>query len=112
MAPTKTVRSKHVSKGPNKPSLSGRSKTRSSESMGSRVSKKSKLPQPKQQKSKSFASLANKQKKKQKTYTDEELGIPKLNMITPVGVETPKGRKKGKIFVDDAVRFSFASTSS
>ena len=24
-------------------------------------------------------------------------------MITPVGVEAPKGKKKGKIFVDDGV---------
>jgi len=39
--------------------------------------------------------------KKRKTYTDEELGIPKLNMITPAGVQKPRGKKKGKIFVDD-----------
>ncbi|KAB2579313.1 putative 60s ribosomal subunit assembly export protein loc1 protein [Lasiodiplodia theobromae] len=40
-------------------------------------------------------------KKKKRTYTEEELGIPKLNMITPVGVQKPKGKKKGKVFVDD-----------
>lgn len=44
-------------------------------------------------------------KKKKKVYSDEELGIPKLNMITPVGVVKPKGKKKGKVFVDDRVRF-------
>lgn len=42
-------------------------------------------------------------KKKRRVYTDEELGIPKLNMITPVGVDLPKGKKKGKVFVDDQV---------
>lgn len=42
-------------------------------------------------------------KKKKRTYTEEELGIPKLNMITPVGVQKPKGKKKGKVFVDDQV---------
>lgn len=42
-------------------------------------------------------------KKKKKVYTEKELGIPKLNMITPVGVEKPKGKKKGKVFVDDRV---------
>jgi len=40
-------------------------------------------------------------KKKQRIYTDKELGIPKLNMITPAGVQKPKGKKKGKVFVDD-----------
>ncbi|KAM0332944.1 hypothetical protein ACHAQA_001600 [Verticillium albo-atrum] len=45
--------------------------------------------------------LEKRKKNKNKKYTDEELGLPKLNMITPVGVEKPKGKKKGKIFVDD-----------
>lgn len=48
------------------------------------------------------STLLNKKKKK-KTYTAEELGIPKLNSITPVGVTKPKGKKKGKVFVDDPV---------
>jgi 60S ribosomal subunit assembly/export protein LOC1 len=43
-------------------------------------------------------------KKKRRVYTEKELGIPALNMITPVGVEKPKGKKKGKVFVDDRVR--------
>jgi len=42
-------------------------------------------------------------KKKRRVYTEKELGIPALNMITPVGVEKPKGKKKGKVFVDDRV---------
>lgn len=40
-------------------------------------------------------------KKKQRTYTDAELGIPKMNGIIPAGIQKPKGKKKGKIFVDD-----------
>jgi 60S ribosomal subunit assembly/export protein LOC1 len=46
-------------------------------------------------------SSATQPKKKKKVYTEKELGIPKLNMITPAGVQKPKGKKKGKIFVDD-----------
>ncbi len=44
-------------------------------------------------------------KRKQRVYTEKELGIPQLNMITPVGVQKPKGKKKGKVFVDDRVRY-------
>jgi len=40
-------------------------------------------------------------KKKKRVYTEKELGIPKLNMITPAGVQKVRGKKKGKIFVDD-----------
>lgn len=39
--------------------------------------------------------------KKERTYTEAQLGIPQLNMITPVGVQKAKGKKKGKVFVDD-----------
>jgi len=46
-------------------------------------------------------SSATQPKKKKKVYTEKELGIPKLNMIVPAGVQKPKGKKKGKIFVDD-----------
>ena len=99
MGVTKTVRSKHVSKGPNKPSVSSKSRFDSSKS---RVSKKSKVPPPTHQKTKPVQSFAKKPKK-QKNYTDEELGIPKLNMITPAGVRAPRGKKKGKVFVDDGV---------
>lgn len=42
-------------------------------------------------------------KPKKKVYTAEELGVPTLNMITPVGVVKPRGKKKGKVFVDDRV---------
>ncbi|KAK2072555.1 hypothetical protein P8C59_006902 [Phyllachora maydis] len=40
-------------------------------------------------------------KKKKREYTEKELGIPKLNSIVPAGVQKPKGKKKGKVFVDD-----------
>ncbi|KAF4120468.1 60S ribosomal subunit assembly/export protein LOC1 [Geosmithia morbida] len=40
-------------------------------------------------------------KHRKKVYTEEELGIPTLNKITPVGVVKPPGKKKGKVFVDD-----------
>lgn len=43
-------------------------------------------------------------KRKKKVYTEKELDIPKLNTIVPAGVQKPKGKKKGKVFVDDRVR--------
>ena len=58
------------------------------------------LPPPKQQKTKPLQELA---KKKRRVYTDKELGIPQLNKITPVGVQKPRGKKKGKVFIDDRV---------
>ena len=95
MGPTRTVKS----------SIKG---TRSAKKPGalatkpkSIVSKKPKAPPPKQQKTKPAKATTN--KKKKRVYTDKELGIPKLNMIIPVGVNLQKG-KKGKVFVDDQVR--------
>lgn len=49
-------------------------------------------------------------KRKKKVYSEKELGIPELNMVTPIGVEKPKGKKKGKVFVDDRVRDGPART--
>lgn len=43
-------------------------------------------------------------KKRKKVYNEKDLGIPELNMVTPIGVQKPKGKKKGKVFVDDRVR--------
>ncbi|KAF4594967.1 hypothetical protein GQ602_000580 [Ophiocordyceps camponoti-floridani] len=99
MAPsrTRTVKNKHAA------SKSGaRDKKVAHKSATDGVSKsrnKKAGPPPKQLKEKSAAALLKKPKKK--TYTEEELGIPKLNMITPVGVIKPRGKKKGKVFVDD-----------
>ena len=81
---------------------SGRPAPSSARSKGriSKTAQKSKAPPPKQQKTKSASGFV---KKKRRIYTEKELGIPKLNMITPIGVEKPKGKKKGKVFVDDRV---------
>ncbi|KAL8957099.1 MAG: hypothetical protein Q9193_005540 [Seirophora villosa] len=95
MAPTKTVKSKFAasksdkstSKGSGKP-LGGSSGVRKS-----KLSKGVNLPPPKQQKTKSSTGPP---KKKRRVYTEKELGLPKLNTITPVAVELPKGKKKGK----------------
>ncbi|KIV98976.1 uncharacterized protein PV09_09304 [Verruconis gallopava] len=48
---------------------------------------------------------ANKSKHKllkSHSYSDKQLNLPTLNMVAPVGVQKPKGKKKGKVFVDDA----------
>jgi 60S ribosomal subunit assembly/export protein LOC1 len=104
MAPsrTSTVKSKHAA---NKSGI--RNSKSSGKPQGDGVSKskkpKGKGPPPKPQKpAGNFATL----KKKRRVYTEKELDIPALNMITPIGVEKPKGKKKGKIFVDDRVRKS------
>lgn len=50
----------------------------------------------------SLPSAASSKKRKQRVYTDKELNLPTLNMITPAGVVKPtRGKKKGKVFVDD-----------
>ena len=105
MAPIRTARSKQSSdktpKGGRKKSLQSKNQTGSNNTRSTtRVSKQVKGPPPKQQKTKSAPGPV---KKKRKIYTEKELGIPKLNMITPAGVQLPKGKKKGKVFVDDQV---------
>jgi len=104
MAPsrTSTVKSKHAT---NKSGI--RNSKTSSKAQNDGVSKskkpKGKGPPPKPQKSAgNLATL----KKKRRVYTEKELDIPALNMITPIGVEKPKGKKKGKVFVDDRVCIS------
>ena len=96
MAPTRTVKSKSFSKD-GKVSKGSRKAGALDANTKRKVLKKSKAPPPKQQKTKSVTPT----KKKTRVYTEKELGIPKLNMTTPVGVELPKGKKKGKVFVDD-----------
>ena len=110
MAPsrTSTVKSKHASKhATNKSGIRNSKSSGKTQNDGVSKSKskkpKSKGPPPKPQKSAgNLATL----KKKRRVYTEKELGIPKLNMITPIGVEKPKGKKKGKVFVDDRVGVS------
>lgn len=70
----------------------------------SRVSKSNvKRPPPKEVKSKSRSAPDQQKKTKKRVYTEKELDLPTLNMITPVGVQKPRGHKKGKVFVDDQV---------
>ncbi|KAL8734507.1 MAG: hypothetical protein Q9166_001407 [cf. Caloplaca sp. 2 TL-2023] len=98
MALTRTVRSKFAasksenSKGPRKLSSGSSGVKKSKPFKGPRP------PPPKQQKTKPTGRPAQ---RKKKVYTEKELGLSKLNTITPVGVDLPKGKKKGKIFVDD-----------
>ncbi|KAL3480663.1 hypothetical protein BJX99DRAFT_220016 [Aspergillus californicus] len=91
MAPTK---------GSTKPSVKGDSKN--NKVLGAKVNKKNvKRPPPKVVKSKARTEKSQLKKTKRREYSEAELDLPKLNMITPVGVVNPKGRKKGKTFVDD-----------
>ncbi|KAL4926469.1 protein loc1 [Aspergillus undulatus] len=70
--------------------------------LGAKVSKKNvKRPPPKEVKSKARTEQSQLKKTKKREYTEAELDLPKLNMITPVGVVNPKGKKKGKTFCDD-----------
>ncbi|KIL84342.1 60s ribosomal subunit assembly export protein loc-1 [Fusarium avenaceum] len=99
---TKTIKNKHAG-----PPGGAKSSKRSSGPEGSGFSKpKSKKPNgtppSKQVKDKGREALLQKFKNpKKKKYTDEQLGIPELNTVTPVGVVKPRGKKKGKVFADD-----------
>lgn len=105
MAPsrTATVKSKHAanksgirnSKSSNRPENDGVSKKK--------APKTGKGSVPLKGKGGNAAGGVIKKKKTRRIYTEKELNIPALNMITPVGVEKPKGHKKGKVFVDDKV---------
>lgn len=99
-APTKTVKNKHATKGSGiKNSKLARRPESDPVVRAKKVKDGQKAPVKPGQ---IAASLHN--KKKRKVYSAKELGIPELNMVTPVGVEKPKGKKKGKVFVDDRVR--------
>ncbi|PWY83006.1 hypothetical protein BO70DRAFT_387142 [Aspergillus heteromorphus CBS 117.55] len=95
---------------PTKPSVKGKSSSSKGDaskgkplSSGTKISKKNvKRPPPQEMKSKARTEKSQLKKTKKRVYTEEELGLPKLNAITPVGVVKPKGKKKGKTFVDDA----------
>jgi len=93
---------------PTKPSKDSK-KSSKPLSSSSKVSKNkdAKRPPPKEVKAKARTEPSLLKKKQKREYTEEELDLPKLNMITPAGVVKPKGRKKGKKFVDDAVRTPF-----
>lgn len=104
MAPSKTstVKNKHAGKRSSNGSGISNSKY-STRPQNDGIVKKQKPP-PKTSKG------TNKPRvKKKRVYTEKELNIPALNMITPVGVEKPKMGKKGKVFVDDRVRPHYSS---
>ncbi|KXJ92681.1 hypothetical protein Micbo1qcDRAFT_194067 [Microdochium bolleyi] len=99
---TKTVKNKHAAA---KSGISGSKSSKSSgppdgivKSRSSSSKGKSSAIVNRQVKGRSASAL---NKKKKKVYTEKELGLPQLNMITPIGVTKPKGKKKGKVFVDD-----------
>jgi 60S ribosomal subunit assembly/export protein LOC1 len=106
MAPTRTIKNKHAGSksggagggksGPKRSSSDGVSKPKG------KSGAKSKAPATQVKGRPNLKGLDK--KKKQRVYTEKELGIPELNMITPVGVTKPRGKKKGKVFVDDRVR--------
>ena len=96
---TRTVKNKHATA---KSGIGGSKSSKAGPSDGIVKSKrKGSAPPSKQVKPKTALELL---KKKKKVYSEKELGIPQLNMVTPVGVTKPKGKKKGKVFVDDKVR--------
>lgn len=103
MAPTKGA--KGSAKGKDKSSSDTKPSALSSSSSSSRVGKKNaaKRPPPQEQKSKARTEPGQLKKTKKREYTEDELDLPKLNMITPAGVVKPRGKKKGKTFVDDQV---------
>jgi 60S ribosomal subunit assembly/export protein LOC1 len=95
---TSTIKNKHAAgKTPKSGSSDGKSKSKSSG--------KPSAPLGRQAKGAKLADLLK--KKKKKVYSEKELGIPQLNMVTPIGVTKPKGKKKGKVFVDDKVRCNY-----
>ncbi|KAG6009673.1 hypothetical protein E4U21_001737 [Claviceps maximensis] len=109
MAPskTRTIKNKHAAPkgGSTSKGGAGAGAKRSDTDGIVKRSRKPKGPVVSQQvKEKNRAAMLKKPKKK--VYTETELGIPALNMVTPVGVVKPRGKKKGKIFVDDTESMS------
>ncbi|KAG5964964.1 hypothetical protein E4U58_002985 [Claviceps cyperi] len=110
MAPskTRTVKNKHAAPKGGSSSSKGGVSAGAKRSDTDGITKRSRKPKgpvvSQQVKEKNRAAMLKKPKKK--IYTEAELGIPALNMVTPVGVVKPKGKKKGKIFVDDTESMS------
>jgi 60S ribosomal subunit assembly/export protein LOC1 len=106
MAPSKTstVKNKHASKRSANGSGISNSKYSTRPQNDGRVSKTKPPPKTGKGTGKPLGP------KKRRVYTEKELGIQPLNMITPVGVTKPKMGKKGKVFVDDEVRIPNRTT--
>lgn len=92
------------SSGPKKGVLSSGSRVSKPGGGGGSKKRNVKRPPPQEMKSKARTAPDQLKRKKKREYTEAELDLPKLNTITPVGVVKPKGKKKGKTFVDDQVR--------
>lgn len=100
MAPSRTSTVKNKYKAPRQSSSTNSpAPNKTQNGSKSRISKSTKSSQNQKN------SVGNhlKFRHKKKNYTEKELNIPTLNMITPIGVQKPKNKKKGKIFVDDTV---------
>lgn len=97
---TRTIKNKHAA---NKSGIESSKAARRNPNDGVVKAKKVKGTPPGGHVHASAVSTLLNKKKKKRVYTEKELGIPQLNMITPVGVVKPKGKKKGKVFVDDSV---------
>ncbi|CCF41735.1 60S ribosomal subunit assembly/export protein loc-1 [Colletotrichum higginsianum] len=104
MAPskTRTIKNKHASNGSGIKNSKNAAKNASAVPDGIVRKSKDTPKGTKPLKAKGKSNLdALLKKRKKKVYTEAELDIPKLNMVTPAGVAKPKGKKKGKVFVDD-----------
>ena|ERR1700744_6503309 len=87
---------------PTKPGVK-RSPKAQSEKLSGTGKARSKLRTPKAKPEvKTKRSNPTTERKKKRSYTAEELGVPKLNGIIPAGVQKARGKKKGKVFVDDS----------
>ncbi|KAF3206304.1 60S ribosomal subunit assembly/export protein [Orbilia oligospora] len=117
MAPVKRPRASSASKN----SLSSSSKRRKTSSSSSSTtdpkpftpgtlssSKRHKKPTPSSSSSSTTTTTKTKTKIRKPhkkplkdRYTDAQLKLPTLNGIVPAGVTKPRGKKKGKVFVED-----------
>ncbi|KAL1895234.1 60S ribosomal subunit assembly/export protein [Sporothrix stenoceras] len=105
MAPTKTIKNKHAANGSgiknSKTASRGGSRSNVAEGVVKTKRDKGKIPASQLNSGRSKMLELLQRRRKTRTYSEKELDIPKLNTITPVGVQKPKGKKKGKVFVDD-----------
>ncbi|KAK3373754.1 60S ribosomal subunit assembly export protein loc-1 [Lasiosphaeria ovina] len=103
MAPTRTIKNKHAANGSG---IKGSKQSKNPKSDGGVIKKsknnKSNPAHASVTRGKGRPNIAELlHKKKKRVYTAKELGLPELNMVTPVGVQKPRGKKKGKVFIDD-----------
>ncbi|KAI0396116.1 hypothetical protein F5Y17DRAFT_136962 [Xylariaceae sp. FL0594] len=96
---TSTIKNKHAAGKTSSKKSGGSSSEGRPKSSSSKPKSSASAPLGRQVKGAKLADLLK--KKKKKVYTEKELGIPQLNTVTPIGVTKPKGKKKGKVFVDD-----------